>query len=95
MCLIKIPWENGISDRERHMLLATLETPQIRNSDLRLGVGQVQTSRILAELRKRRLLVSASDAERKYVLGIHGSPLMRTVICQLDRLGFLPIRGEI
>jgi len=93
--IIELHQKNGISDRERSILLATLVTPQIKNSDLHLGVGQVQTSRILGELRKRRLLVNAPDAERKYALGIHGSPLMRTVIRQLDRLGFLPIRGEI
>jgi Fic family protein len=93
--IMELHQKNGLSDKERSILLVTMETPQIRNSDLHLGVGQVQTSRILAELRKRKLLVSAPDAERKYILGIHGSPLMRMVIRQLDRLGFLPIRGEI
>jgi hypothetical protein len=72
-----------------------LKSPQIKNSDLRLGVSTVQTTRILAELRKRKLLVNAPDTEHKYILGIHGSPLMRMVLRQLDRLGFLPIRGEI
>jgi hypothetical protein len=93
--IIELHQKNGLSDKEKVVLLTTLESPRIKNSDLDLGVGTVQTSRILAELRKRRLLVSAPDTERIYNLGIHDSPLMRMVLRQLDRLGFLPIRGEI
>ncbi|MDX9898130.1 MAG: Fic family protein [Spirochaetia bacterium] len=93
--IMELHQKNGISDRERGILLKTLSTPLIKNSDIRTDISQVQTSRILAELKKRKLLVTAPDAERKYHLGIHGSPLMRTVIRQLDRLGFLPIKGEL
>jgi Fic family protein len=93
--IVELYRKNGLSDKEKTVLLTTLKSPRIRNSDLDLGVGTVQTSRILAELRKRKLLVNARDSERTYTLGIHGSPLMRMVLRQLDRLGFLPIRGEI
>jgi len=87
--------KNGLTDKERLALLATLTIPQIKNSDLALGVGTVQTSRIIKDLKDRKLLVNAPEAERKYMLGINDSPLLRMVLRQLDRLGFLPIRGEI
>lgn len=93
--IVELHQKNGLSDKEKTVLLATLKSPWIKNSDLDLGVGTVQTSRILAELRKRRLLVNAHETGRSYILGIHGSPLMRMVLRQLDRLGFLPIRGEL
>ena len=91
--------KNGLSDHERAILLRTLHEPYaIKNADIRplLGsLGQVQTSRILADLRGRKLLMPTPDSERKYQLGISESPLMRTVLRQLDREGFLPLKGEI
>ena len=90
--------KNGISNHERTILLLTLDKVVIRNQDIRPSLNSmsmVQTSRILAELRKRQLLVPAAGAERSYEIGITQSPLLRTVLRQLDRQGFLPLKGEI
>ena len=90
--------KNGISNHERTILLLTLDKVVIRNQDIRPSLNSmsmVQTSRILAELRKRQLLVPAAGAERSYEIGIAQSPLLRTVLRQLDRQGFLPLKGEI
>jgi hypothetical protein len=90
--------KNGLSNHERTILLLTLDKIVIKNQDIRPALNSmsmVQTSRILAELRKRKLLVPASGAERSYGLGISQSPLLRTVLRQLDRQGFLPLKGEI
>lgn len=93
--IIELHQKNGLSDKEKTVPLTTLKSPRIKNKDLDLGVVTAQTSRVLAELRKRNLLVNARDTERTYILGIHGSPLARMVLRLLDRLGFLPIRGEL
>jgi Fic family protein len=90
--------KNGISNHERTILLLTLDKVVIRNQDIRPSLNSmsmVQTSRILSELRKRQLLVPAAGAERSYEIGIAQSPLLRTVLRQLDRQGFLPLKGEI
>lgn len=90
--------KNGISNHERTILLITLDKVVIRNQDIRPSLNSmsmVQTSRILSELRKRQLLVPAAGAERSYEIGIAQSPLLRTVLRQLDRQGFLPLKGEI
>ncbi|OHD27786.1 MAG: hypothetical protein A2Y38_10905 [Spirochaetes bacterium GWB1_59_5] len=96
--IVELHQKNGISNHERTILLLTLDKIIIKNQDIRPALNamsMVQTSRILGELRKRRLLVPASGAERSYQLGIAQSPLLRTVLRQLDRLGFLPLKGEI
>jgi Fic family protein len=90
--------KNGLSNHERAILLVTLEKGIIKNADARPvlpGLGQVQTSRILSDMRDRRLLIPAPDSERKYLLNIDSSPLMSPVMRQLDALGFLPLKGEI
>lgn len=89
---------NGLSNHERSILLLSLEKKIIRNQDARLvlnSLGTVQTSRILGELRKRKLLVPIAGGERSYEIGIAESPLLRMVLRQLDRQGFLPLKGEI
>ncbi|MCX7023768.1 MAG: Fic family protein [Spirochaetes bacterium] len=96
--IVELHRKNGLSSHERTVLLLTLDKVVIRNQDIRPSlnsISMVQASRILAELRKRRLLVPASGAERSYELGISQSPLLRTVLRQLDRQGFLPLKGEI
>lgn len=90
--------KNGISNHERTILHIALDKVVIRNQDIRPSlnsIGMVQASRILSELRKRQLLVPAAGAERSYEIGIAQSPLLRTVLRQLDRQGFLPLKGEI
>jgi len=90
--------KNGISNHERVVLLLSLDKVVIRNQDVRPALNSmsiVQASRILGELRKRQLLVPTAGAERSYELGISQSPLLRMVLRQLDRKGFLPLRGEI
>jgi len=96
--IVELHQKNGISNHERTILLIALDKNVIRNQDIRPALNSmsmVQTSRILGELRKRQLLVPASGAERSYQLGLAQSPLLRTVLRQLDRQGFLPIKGEI
>jgi DNA-binding IscR family transcriptional regulator len=78
--------------------MKTLSMPIIRNQDIQQTLGAistVQVSRILKNLRDKRLLVSAPGAEYKYQLGISKSPLLRMVMRQLDRNGFLPLRNEV
>ncbi len=87
--------KNSLSDREQSILMRTLITPTIQNSDIRGKLSQVRASQILGDLRARTLLIPSPGTERKYQLGIEKSPLLRTVIRQLDRLDFLPIKGEI
>ena len=89
---------NGISNHEKSVLLLVIDKIVIRNQDVRPALNamsMVQTSRILADLRRRKLLVPAPGAERSYVLGISKSPLLRMVLRQLDRQGFLPLKDEI
>jgi Fic family protein len=96
--IVELHQKNGISNHEKTILLLTLDKVVIRNQDIRPALNSmsmVQTSRILGELRKRQLLVPVSGAERSYELGIAQSPLLRTVLRQLDRQGFLPLKGEI
>jgi Fic family protein len=96
--IVELHQKNGLSNHERTILLLTLDKVVIRNQDIRPALNSmsmVQTSRILGELRKRQLLVPVSGAERSYELGIAQSPLLRTVLRQLDRQGFLPLKGEI
>jgi Fic family protein len=96
--IVELHQKNGLSNHERSILLFTLDKVVIRNQDIRPALNSmsmVQTSRILGELRKRQLLVPVSGAERSYELGIAQSPLLRTVLRQLDRQGFLPLKGEI
>lgn len=90
--------KNGISNHEKTVLLLVLEKIVIRNQDVRPvlnNMSMVQTSRILADLRQRQLIVPAQGAERSYELGITKSPLLRMALRQLDRQGFLPLKGEI
>lgn len=90
--------KNGISNHEKTVLFLVLDKLVIRNQDVRPalnGMSVVQTSRILADLRQRQLIVPARGAERSYELGISRSPLLRMVLRQLDRQGFLPLKGEI
>ncbi len=90
--------KNGISNHEKTILNLTLDKITIRNQDIRPALdsmSMVQTSRILAELRSRKLLVPTAGAERTYELGISDSPLLRMVLRQLDKQGFLPLKGEI
>lgn len=90
--------KNGISNHEKTILFLLLEKSVIRNQDVRPalnGMSVVQTSRILAELRQRQLIIPAQGTERSYELGISRSPLLRMVLRQLDRQGFLPLKGEI
>jgi Fic family protein len=96
--IVELQQKNGLSNHERTILLLALDKLVVKNQDIRPvlnSMSMVQTSRILAELRKRKLLVPASGAERSYELGISQSPLLRTVLRQLDRQGFLPLKGEI
>jgi len=96
--IVELQQKNGLTNHERTILLLALDKLVVKNQDLRPALNSmsmVQTSRILAELRKRKLLVPASGAERSYELGISQSPLLRTVLRQLDRQGFLPLKGEI
>lgn len=90
--------KNGISNNENAVLSLVLEKTVIRNQDVRPVLNNmsiVQTSRILSDLRQRQLIVPIQGAERSYELGIAKSPLLRMVLRQLDRLGFLPLKGEI
>jgi len=90
--------KNGISNHERTILLLALDKVVIKNQDIRPALNSmsmVQTSRIISEMRKQQLLVPASGAERSYEIGIAQSPLLRTVLRQLDKQGFLPLKGEI
>lgn len=90
--------KNGISNNERTILLLALDKVVVKNQDIRPSLNSmsmVQTSRIISELRKRQLLVPAAGAERSYEIGIAQSPLLRNVLRQLDRQGFLPLKGEI
>lgn len=90
--------KNGISNHERTILLLALDKVVIKNQDIRPALNSmsmVQTSRIISEMRKQQLLVPATGAERSYEIGIAQSPLLRTVLRQLDRQGFLPLKGEI
>jgi Fic family protein len=96
--IVELHQNNGLSNHERIILLLALDKLVVRNQDIRPALNSmsmVQTSRILAELRKRQLLVPAAGAERSYELGIAQSPLLRTVLRHLDRQGFLPLKGEI
>jgi Fic family protein len=96
--IVELHQKNGLTNHERTILLLALDKLVVKNQDARPALNamsMVQTSRILAELRKRRLLVPAAGAERSYELGITQSPLLRTVLRQLDRQGFLPLKGEI
>lgn len=89
---------NEVSKHEQTILMKTLSMPIIRNQDIQQTLGAistVQVSRILKNLRDKRLLVSAPGAEYKYQLGISKSPLLRMVMRQLDRNGFLPLRNEV
>lgn len=91
--------KNGLSDHEYKILLyAISHDGPIQNKDIRAlldSIGQVQVSRILSEMKDRNLLIPPKDAERKYMINLDKSPLMRDIIRQLDKNGFLPIRGEI
>lgn len=90
--------KNGLSNHEKSVLLLVIDKIVIRNQDVRPALNSmsmVQTSRILADLRQRKLIVPALGAERSYELGISKSPLLRMVLRQLDRQGFLPLKGEI
>lgn len=90
--------KNGISDYEKSILQTTVEKGTIQNRDIRPVVGdlsQVQVSRILAEMKKNKLLVPSVESERKYVIGLSHSSLMREIFRQLDRHEFLPMKGEV
>lgn len=90
---------NGISDQDLKILLFTVDRKEpVQNKDLRQllkPISQVQVSRIINNLKERKLFIPSLDLERKYYINLDKSPLMRNIIRQLDKNGFLPIRGEI
>ena len=89
----------GINNRERSILLGVAKSGKpIANSDARAffdeKVSVTHTSRLIAGLRERKLLVPISEGARTYTLGFSKSPLLRTLIRALDKEGFLPFQGE-
>lgn len=89
----------GIDDREKNILIAAARSGMpIANAEVRHVLGNkvsvTHTSRLIASLRERRLLVPISEGARTYTLGFSRSPLLRTLIRALDKEGFLPFNGE-
>ncbi len=89
----------GINSCERGILLGVARSGNpIANSDARAffdeKVSVTHTSRLIAGLRERKLLVPISEGARTYTLGFSRSPLLRTLIRALDKEGFLPFQGE-
>ena len=91
--------KNGISDQEGKILMFVIDrTEPVQNKDIRgllEPVSQVHVSRIISDLKERKLLVPTVESERKYFINLNRSPLMRDIIRQLDKNDFLPMRGEI
>lgn len=91
---------DGVNGRERAILEAGIRTEEpLTNARARSALGGdvsiAYVSRILADLRERRLLIPESEGARKYSVNFGNSPLLRTLIGALDREGFLPLQGEI
>ena len=85
-----------ITDVEEKVLLKVVEKQIAQSADLEevLTVKhKSDISRIIAKLRKKKMLAPVQEGKRKYLLRFDNNYLLRGIMQALDENGFLPIRN--
>jgi Fic family protein len=84
-----------ITDIEAKVLRKVVEKQIVRSKDLEevlVVKHKSEISRIIARLRKKKMLMPVEEGRRKYTLRFDNNYLLRGVVQALDEKGFLPIQ---
>lgn len=83
----------SITPDEEEVLLLILEKEQIMNSDvitIRPNYSELKVTRLLRKMKELNLIKPISLKSRRYTISFSNSYLLRGVIQQLDKEGFIP-----
>lgn len=86
-----------ISDKEYKVLRLSVEKRVIQNSDLQPlfpGMKSQAISRIIRELKVKKMLEAEEGNSRSYHISFTNNFLIRGIIPQLAKEGFIPVRDE-
>ena len=91
--------EKYISDEEYAVLRVAMEKNIFQAQDLKaiFGVGPsnaVQTSRVLASMREKKLIMIHPKYKKKYVIRFANNYLLRNVLDEMNNNNLLPITNE-
>ena len=86
-----------ISDKEYKVLRLSVEKRVIQNSDLQPlfpGMKSQAISRIIRELKVKKMLEAEEGNSRSYHISFTNNFLIRGIIPQLAKEGFIPVRDD-
>lgn len=89
-----------INDEEYEVLKVAMDKNIFQAQDLKSIFGlsasdAVQTSRVLAAMREKKLIMVHPKYKKKYVIRFANNYLLRNVLDQMDANGLLPITNEV